>query len=32
MTIITYGLGVHWALEEMSKRDGISTEIIDLEP
>ena len=30
MTIITYGLGVHWALEEMSKRDGISTEIIDL--
>ena len=30
MTIITYGLGVHWALEEMSKRDGVSTEIIDL--
>ena len=30
MTIITYGLGVHWALEEMSKRDGISAEIIDL--
>ena len=30
MTIITYGLGVHWAQEEMSKRDGISTEIIDL--
>ena len=27
---ITYGLGVHWAQEEMSKRDGISTEIIDL--
>ena len=30
MTIITYGLGVHWALEEISKRDGISAEILDL--
>ena len=30
MTIITYGLGVHWAQEEMSKKDGVSAEIIDL--
>ena len=30
MTIITYGLGVHWALEEMLKRDRVSAEIIDL--
>ena len=30
ITIITYGLGVHWALEEISKRDGISAEILDL--
>ena len=30
ITIITYGLGVHWAIEEMSKRQGVSAEIIDL--
>jgi len=30
ITIITYGLGVHWAVEEMSKRQGVSAEIIDL--
>ncbi|MDA9161145.1 dehydrogenase E1 component subunit alpha/beta [Crocinitomicaceae bacterium] len=30
ITIITYGLGVHWAVEEMSKRQEVSAEIIDL--
>lgn len=30
LTIITYGLGVHWALEEMSQREGVFAEIIDL--
>lgn len=30
LTIITYGLGVHWAKEEMEKHTGIKAEIIDL--
>ena len=30
ITIITYGLGVHWAIEEMSTRQDVSAEIIDL--
>ncbi len=30
LCIITYGLGVHWAVEEMSKREGVEAEIIDL--
>lgn len=30
LTIITYGLGVHWARQEMEKRPGINAEIIDL--
>lgn len=30
LTIITYGLGVHWAKEEMEKHTGINAEIIDL--
>lgn len=30
ITIITYGLGVHWAIEEMSTRKDVSAEIIDL--
>jgi 2-oxoisovalerate dehydrogenase E1 component len=29
-TIITYGLGVHWAVEELNSRDGVSAEILDL--
>jgi 2-oxoisovalerate dehydrogenase E1 component len=30
LTIITYGLGVHWATEAVGELDGISAEIIDL--
>lgn len=30
LTIITYGLGVHWATETMSHYPDISTEIVDL--
>ena len=30
LTIVTYGLGVHWALEEMKNRPNIQAEIIDL--
>ena len=30
VTIITYGMGVHWATELMSKHTDISAEIIDL--
>jgi 2-oxoisovalerate dehydrogenase E1 component len=30
VTIITYGMGVHWATELMSKHSDISAEIIDL--
>ena len=30
ITIITYGLGVHWATEEMNSRKDVSAEIIDL--
>jgi 2-oxoisovalerate dehydrogenase E1 component len=30
ITIITYGLGVHWALDEMKSREDVSAEIIDL--
>ncbi len=30
LTIITYGLGVHWAIDEMKNREGVSAEIIDL--
>ncbi|MEN9972754.1 MAG: hypothetical protein RIS20_1101 [Bacteroidota bacterium] len=30
LTIITYGLGVHWATETMSKYSDISAEIVDL--
>ncbi len=30
LTIITYGLGVHWAVEEMKNRPNIQAEIIDL--
>ena len=30
ITIITYGLGVHWAIDEMKKREEISAEILDL--
>lgn len=30
LTIITYGLGVHWAIEEMNNRPEIQAEIIDL--
>ena len=30
ITIITYGLGVHWALDEMKNREGVNAEIIDL--
>jgi 2-oxoisovalerate dehydrogenase E1 component len=30
ITIITYGLGVHWALDEMRNREDVSAEIIDL--
>tara|TARA_B100000524_G_scaffold84492_2_gene39091 strand:- start:441 stop:2429 length:1989 start_codon:yes stop_codon:yes gene_type:complete len=30
LTIITYGLGVHWAVEEMKNRPDIQAEIIDL--
>ena len=30
LTIITYGLGVHWAVEEMHNRPEIQAEIIDL--
>ncbi len=30
LTIITYGLGVHWAVKEMKNRPDIQAEIIDL--
>lgn len=30
LTIITYGLGVHWAVQEMNNRPDIQAEIIDL--
>lgn len=30
LTIITYGLGVHWATEAVGELDGVSAEIIDL--
>jgi 2-oxoisovalerate dehydrogenase E1 component len=30
LTIVTYGLGVHWAKEEMSQRPEIKADIIDL--
>ena len=30
LTIITYGLGVHWAVQEMKNRPNIQAEIIDL--
>ncbi|MEJ6686326.1 MAG: dehydrogenase E1 component subunit alpha/beta [Crocinitomicaceae bacterium] len=30
LTIVTYGLGVHWAIEEMAKHSTINAEIIDL--
>ena len=30
LTIVTYGLGVHWAKEEMSHRPEIKADIIDL--
>jgi 2-oxoisovalerate dehydrogenase E1 component len=30
LTIITYGLGVHWAVEEMKNRPDIQADIIDL--
>jgi len=30
LTIITYGLGVHWAVQEMKNRPDIQAEIIDL--
>jgi 2-oxoisovalerate dehydrogenase E1 component len=30
VTIITYGLGVHWALETVGKMNGVSAEILDL--
>ena len=30
LTIITYGLGVHWAVEEMQNEPEIQAEIIDL--
>lgn len=30
LTIITYGMGVHWALDEVKGLDGYSVEVIDL--
>lgn len=30
LTILTYGLGVHWALEAAAKRPDVSIEILDL--
>ena len=30
ITIISYGAGVHWALETLDKNSGISAEVIDL--
>ncbi|MFM6946972.1 MAG: thiamine pyrophosphate-dependent enzyme [Flavobacteriales bacterium] len=30
LTILTYGLGVHWALEATAQRPGVSVEILDL--
>ena len=30
VTIITYGAGVHWALETLEKNTGISADLIDL--
>lgn len=30
LTIITYGMGVHWALEAVSQLEGISADILDL--
>lgn len=30
LTIVTYGMGVHWALETMSQLEGVTADIIDL--
>lgn len=30
LTIVTYGMGVHWAIEAMNTFEGISADIIDL--
>ncbi len=30
LTIVTYGMGVHWALEAISSLEGISADIVDL--
>ena len=30
LSIITYGLGVHWALEALSQQPGISADLVDL--
>jgi 2-oxoisovalerate dehydrogenase E1 component len=30
VTIVTYGLGVHWALEVLNRREDISADLIDL--
>ncbi|OEK06407.1 alpha-ketoacid dehydrogenase subunit alpha/beta [Roseivirga misakiensis] len=30
LTIVTYGMGVHWAIEAMKEIEGVSADIIDL--
>lgn len=30
LTIVTYGMGVHWALDAINSLDGISADIVDL--
>lgn len=30
LTIVTYGMGVHWALEAISQLEGITADIVDL--
>lgn len=30
VSIITYGAGVHWALDELKKRDNLSADLLDL--
>ena len=30
MSIITYGIGVHWAMETLDKHSGVSADLIDL--
>lgn len=30
ITVVTYGMGVHWALKEMANVKGVSVELIDL--